>query len=45
MLLFNQRQIIEQDKFSYFPLVKDFEKQAKTIEDRGENQMKPNEDN
>ena len=29
----NQKQIIEQAKFTYFPLGKVFEKQTKTIED------------
>ena len=29
----NQQQIIEQAKFTYFPLGKAFEKQVKTIED------------
>ena len=32
----NQKQIIEQDKFTYSPLGKVFEKQTKTIEDQGE---------
>ena len=32
----NQKQIIEQAKFTYSPLDKAFEKQTKTIEDRGE---------
>ena len=32
----NQQQIIEQAKFTYSPLGKAFEKQIKTIEDRGE---------
>ena len=36
----NQQQIIEQAKFTYFPLVKRFEKQLKTIEDQGERQIK-----
>ena len=36
----NQRQIIEQAKFTYSPLGKAFEKQIKTIEDQGENQLK-----
>ena len=31
----NQKQIIEQDKFIYYPLGKAFEKQTKTIEDQG----------
>ena len=34
----NQKQIIEQAKFSYSPLGKAFEKQTKTIEDQGEKQ-------
>ena len=36
----NQRQIIEQTRFTYSPLVKAFEKQTKTIEDKGEKQIK-----
>ena len=35
----NQRQIIEQAKFAYSPLEKDFEKQTKTIEEHGEKQV------
>ena len=35
----NQQQIIEQAKFIYFPLGKAFEKQTKTIEDEGKNQI------
>ena len=35
----NQQQIIEQAKFSYFPLGKAFEKQIKTIEDQGQKQV------
>ena len=31
----NQQQIIEEAKFTYSPLGKAFEKQAKTIEDQG----------
>ena len=31
----NQRQIIEQAKFNYFPLGKDFEKETKSIEEQG----------
>ena len=31
----NQQQIIQQAKFTYFPLGKAFEKQIKTIEDQG----------
>ena len=33
----DQRRVIEQTKFSYFPLGKAFEKQTKTIEDRRKN--------
>ena len=36
----NQQQIIEQAKFTYYPLGKAFEKQIKTIEDQGEKQIK-----
>ena len=35
----NQKQVIEQAKFTYSPVVKAFEKQAKTIEDQGEKQV------
>ena len=35
----NQQQIIEQAKFTYFPLGKTFEKQTKTIEDQGKKQV------
>ena len=35
----NQQQIIEQAKFTYFPLGKTFEKQTKTIEDQGKNKF------
>ena len=35
----NQEQIIEQAKFTYSPLGKAFEKQIKTIEDQGKNQV------
>ena len=35
----SQQQIIEQAKFTYSPLGKAFEKQIKTIEDRGEKQI------
>ena len=35
----NQQQIIEQEKFTYSPLGKAFEKQIKTIEDQGEKQV------
>ena len=33
----NQKQIIEQAKFTYYSLGKAFEKQIKTIEDQGKN--------
>ena len=36
----NQQQIIQQAKFTYSPLGKAFEKQAKTIEDQGKKQVK-----
>ena len=35
----NQQQILEQAKFTYFPLGKAFEKQIKTIKDQGEKQI------
>ena len=35
----NQKQTIEQAKFTYYPLGKAFEKQIKTIEDQGEKQV------
>ena len=35
----NQHQIIEQAKFTYSPLGKAFEKQIKTIEDKGQKQI------
>ena len=35
----NQQQIIEQAKFTYFPLGKAFEKQIKTIEDQSKKQV------
>ena len=35
----NQQQIIEETKFTYSPLGKAFEKQTKTIEDQGKNQV------
>ena len=41
----NQQQIIEQAKFTYSPLGKAFEKQTKTIEDKGEKQLKAIQDN
>ena len=40
----NQRQIIEQAKFTYSPSGKAFEKQTKIIEDQGEKQIKAIED-
>ena len=36
----NQQQIIEQTKFTYSLLGKDFEKQTRTIEDQGEKRIK-----
>ena len=41
----NQREIIEQAKFTYSPLGKDFEKQTKTIKGQGIKQVKPIQDN
>ena len=41
----NQQQIIQQAKFTYSPLGKALEKQRKTIEDRGEKQVKAIQDN
>ena len=35
----NKQQIIEQVRFTYFPLGKTFEKQTKTIEDQGQKQI------
>ena len=35
----NQKQIIEQAKFTYSPLGKAFEKQTKTIEGQGKKQL------
>ena len=35
----NQQQIIEQSEFTHFPLGKAFEKQTKTIKNRGEKQV------
>ena len=40
----NQKQIIEQAKFTYSQHQKAFEKQTKTIEDQGEKQIKPAEE-
>ena len=39
ILLCNEKQIIEQAKFTYSPLGKAFEKQTKTIEDQGKTQV------
>ena len=36
----NQKQIIEQAKFTYSPLGKAFEKQTKTIEDKEKNKLR-----
>ena len=41
----NQQQIIEHAKFTYSPLGKAFEKQAKTIKDQGQKQIKAIQDN
>ena len=41
----NQQQIIQQAKFAYSPLGKSLEKQIKTIEDQGKNQVKVIQDN
>ena len=41
----NQRQIIEQAKFTYSPLGKAFGKQTKTIKDQGKKQVKAIQDN
>ena len=41
----NQQQIIEQANFTYSPLGKAFEKQTKTIEDKGGKQIKAIQDN
>ena len=35
----NQKQIIEQAKFTYSPLAKALEKQTKTFEDQGKNKL------
>ena len=35
----NQQQVIEQTKFTYSPLGKTFEKEVKTIEDKGQKQI------
>ena len=41
----NRQQIIQQAKFTYSPLGKDFEKQTKIIEDQGKKQVKTIQDN
>ena len=41
----NQKQVMEQAKFTYSPLGKAFEKQRKAIKDQGEKQIKVIEDN
>ena len=41
----NQQQIIQQAKFTYFPLEKVLEKQVKTIKDQGKEQVKAIQDN
>ena len=45
ILPFNQKQIIEQAKFTYSPLRKAFETQTTAIEDQGEKQVKAIQDN
>ena len=45
MLPSNQKQVMEQAKFTYSPLGKAFEKQTKTIKDQGKKQIKVIEDN
>ena len=40
----NKIQIIEQSKFTYYPLGKVFEKQTKTIEEQGNKKIKATED-
>ena len=40
ILLLNEKQIIEQAKFTYSPLGKAFEKQIKTTEDQGEKKFR-----
>ena len=39
ILPYNQRQIIKQAKFTYFPLGKAFKKQVKAIQDQGKNKL------
>ena len=45
ILLSDQKQIIEQAKFTYSPLGKAFGKQTKTIKEQGEKQIKATESN
>ena len=45
ILPLNQQQIIQQAKFTYYPLGKAFEKQTKTIKDQGKKQVKAIQDN
>ena len=45
ILPLNRQQIIQQAKFTYSPLGKDFEKQTKIIEDQGKKQVKTIQDN
>ena len=40
----DQRSVIEHAKFTFYPLGKALETKAKTIEDQGKMQIKPNED-
>ena len=40
----NRQKIMEQAKFTYFPLGKALEKQTKTVEDQGEKQVKASQD-
>ena len=44
ILRYNQKQIIDRAKFTYYPLGKAFEKQIKTIEDQWKKQVKALED-
>ena len=44
MLRFDQKRVIVQAKFSYFPLGKALEKQTKTIQDQFKKQIKAIED-
>ena len=42
---YHQSRIIDQAKFTYSPLGKDFEKQTETIEEQGKKQIKASEGN